>query len=503
MDLRILIFSPLIMSIVFLLPVFSGKFVLARRVAKTFAGVHFLYALMFLVFFDETLGTNYDSEITFIGQKWLETLGSSLSFGLDGISLLFIILTSFLILIACMASKGNIKSKHCLFYALLFILETAILGVFCSKDMFAFFMFWELELVPAYFLISLWGSGSAKKSAMKFLLYTFIGSLFMLCGFLMIYNFNFISTSNLTSDMSILSFDYDSAPVYLQIIASILIFTGFAVKLPVVPLHGWLPSAHTDAATPVSMLLAGIMLKLGAYGIIRFNIQMLPDAFLAMVPYIVVLAFINIIYGALAAYYQSDIKKIIAFSSISVMGIVLLGLCSVNITGITGAVMLMIAHGVISAGLFFSVGVISSRTGTRDFTQLGGLAAVMPRLASFTLILILSNIGLPLLMVFPGEFLVFFGTFISAVLNNYFIQVIVLLSLFVIVLGACYMLKLMHGVFYGAVGERFSSLNDVTVNEFVILFILSTVSIVFGFLPMSIVDIVSPYVSVIAEAFGG
>ena len=503
MDLKILIFSPLLISILFLLPVFSGKSVIIRRIAKSFAGIHFIYSLMFLVFFNSSADINFLSEVTFWGQKWLDSLGISLTFCLDGISLLMVILTSFLTLIACMASKGAIKSKHGLYYALIFILETAVLGVFCAEDMFEFFLFWELELIPMYFLISLWGSGDAKKSAMKFLLYTFCGSMFMLCGFLMLYNFNFISTGELSANMSNLNFDYESAPMYLQVVTSVLILIGFAVKLPIIPLHNWLPCAHVDAPTPVSMLLAGILLKMGAYGIIRFNIQMLADAFLMIIPYLAVFAFINVVFAAVVAYYQTDIKKVIAYSSISTMGIVLLGLCSANITGMCGSVFLMAAHGIISAGLFFVVGVIYSRTSTREIIQLGGLSAVMPRLASFTLILTLGGIGLPLLISFPGEFLVFFGAFISAFLNNYFIQVLALCAIIVIVLSACYMLRFMHNIFYGAVSERFIHLNDVTVNEFIVLFALSLITVLFGVVPMTIIDILLPSVRVLAGAFGG
>ncbi len=503
LSLKLLIFSPLIMTVIFLLPMFSGHGVLVRRIAKTFAGCHFLYSLLFLVFFDNNLKSNFDTNITVFGQDWLNSLGISLSLGLDGISIYLVILTSFLVLMSCIASKGIIRSKHCLYYALIFIVESAVLGVFSAQDMFEFFLFWEIELIPMYFLIGLWGDGNAKKSAMKFLLYTFLGSLFMLCGFLMLYNFNFISTGELTANLNKLNFDFESAPMYLQIITSLLILSGFAVKLPIIPFHTWLPNAHVDAPAPVSMLLAGILLKMGAYGIIRFNIQLLPDAFLYIIPYLIVLAFINIIFAAIVAYYQSDIKRIVAYSSISSMGIVLLGFCSVNILGVSGAIFLMIAHGIISAGLFYVVGVIYNRTSTREILQLGGLATVMPRLAGFALLLILAGIGIPGLMAFNGEFLVFFGALTSSILNNYFIQVIALSSIFVLVLSACYSLKLMHNVFYGNILERFERLQDITFHEFFVLFTFSVVVILFGLMPMTILDTLQPYVIAIVGAFGG
>ena len=503
MDLRILVFSPLIFSMLLLLPIFSGKSVLIRRFAKIFASLHFLYSISFLLFFDNTSTDNYITEITFFGQKWLGTLGVSLSMSVDSISLLMVILTSLLFLLACVASKGVIKTKHSLYYALIFILETSVLGVFCSRDMFEFFLFWELELVPMYFLISLWGSGLAKKSAMKFLLYTFIGSLFMLCGFLMLYNFNFIAVSELTADIYNITFNYEAAPIYLQVIASILVILGFAVKLPIVPFHSWLPSAHVDAPTPVSMLLAGILLKMGAYGIIRFNIQMLPDAFLMLCPYLAVFAFVNIVYAAVLAYGQTDIKKIVAYSSISVMGLVLLGFCSANSLGICGSIFLMIAHGIISAGLFFIVGVVYSKTGTRQIIQLGGLASVMPNLSTFAVILALGSIGTPLLISFAGEFLVFFGAFVSSFLNSYLIQIISLSSILVLVLSAIYTLKLVHSVFYGNLPEQCRMLNDIAVHEFLILFTLSVLTIILGIIPMCIIDILVPSVQMITGTFGG
>lgn len=522
-SLKLLIFSPLLISIVFLLPIFSGHTILIRRFAKLFAGIHFIYSLLFYVFANFSnendtylalinsfvgnsegqMPLNFFSEITFFGSSWINSLGIKLTFGLDGISIFFVILTSFLVLMACIASKGIIKSKHSLYYSLLFILETAILGVFTSCDMFEFFMFWELELIPMYFLISLWGDGKAKNSAMKFLLYTFFGSLFMLVGFLMLYNFNFIATGMFSGDIHTLTLNLDATPVYLQVLASIFMLLGFAVKIPVIPFHTWLPSAHVDAPTPISMILAGIMLKMGAYGIIRFNLQLLPDAFLYIAPYLVVLAFINIIFAAITAYYQSDIKAIVAYSSISVMGIVLLGICSLNSLGLIGAIFLMLAHGIISATLFFIVGAIYNRTKTREISQLGGLAKVMPRLAGFALIFVLASTGVPMMMGFVGEFLAFVGAFGSSILNNYFVQVLVLISILVLVFSAAYLLKLMHKVFYGVILERWKSLSDITNHEFVILFSMTFIVILFGIYPMPIIDTVSPCILALIEAFGG
>ena len=251
------------------------------------------------------------------------------------------------------------------------------------------------------------------------------------------------------------------------------------------------------------MLLAGILLKMGGYGIIRFNLQLLPDAFLYIAPYLVVLAFINIIFAAIVAYYQNDIKAIVAYSSISTMGIVLLGICSLNTLGIAGAIFLMLAHGIISATLFFIVGTIYKRTKTRELVQLGGLAKVMPRLAGFSLLFMFAGIGVPATMGFVGEFLSFVGAFGSSILNNYMIQTIVIISILVLILSAAYLLKLIHKVFYGSQLERWNSLSDITNHEFVILFVMTFVVILFGVYPMPIIDTISPCILSIVEAFGG
>lgn len=503
LSLKLLVFSPLVMAVIFLLPVFYGHEVMTRRIAKSFAGMHFVYTCLFYLFFNNELIVNYPTEITFFGQHWIPSLGINLSFGLDGISLLFVILTSFLVLMSCIATKGIIKSKHGLYFSLIFLLETAVLGVFSSTDMFLFFLFWELELIPMYFLISLWGSGKAKKSAMKFLLYTFIGSLFMLLGLLMVYSFNYIATGELSADIQYLNLDVELTPVYLQLIASILILFGFAVKIPLVPFHTWLPDAHTDAPAPVSMLLAGILLKMGGYGILRFNMTVLSDSFMMIVPYIVALSFINILFAAIAAYKQTDVKRIVAYSSISSMGIVVLGLCSLNVIGLTGAIFLMIAHGITSAGLFYVVGIIYKRTNTREITQLGGLVKVIPRISGFTLVLIVACMGVPSTIGFVGEVLSFFGSFWSGILNNYYIQVITLCSILVLILSACYSLRFLHGIFYGEIQERWKKLKDLSNHEFFVLTVFSFVIFLFGLLPMVLINVFMPVVRTIAGIYGG
>lgn len=500
----VLIFSPLLAGGVLFSSFFKNNEVRIRRFAKGFASLHFLYALFFLVFFNPLQdGISYCKEIKFFGSSWIEPLGLKMAFGLDGISLVMVILTSFIFLLALIASKSNIRQKHKFYYSMIFLLQTAVLGVFCARDMFMFFMFWELELIPMYFLIGQWGDIKAKSSAMKFVLYTFFGSLFMLLGILLLHFYNFAIYGNMTGDFSAISINSPDFPMPMQLAISILLLIGFAVKLPIVPLHTWLPDAHVDAPTPVSMILAAILLKMGAFGMIRFNMQLLPEAFKVIAPVLAVFALINIVYTALVAYAQTDLKKIVAYSSISNMGIVLLGLCSLNLIGFSGAVFQMIAHGVISAGLFMLVGIIYIRTKTREIPELGGLGTVMPRLMGFGIILSLASVGLPLLMGFVGEFLVFLGAFNSSLDElNAPIKIYTIIAILVLILSAAYIFRLLHKTFFANIFEKWTQnggVKDITNHEFVVLFAITLVVGAFGVFPMAILDIIQPILTNILQ----
>ena len=348
LSLTALVITPLIISLIIIGPWFPNNEVKIRRFSKGFAGILFLYSLLFLAFFNPN-----DTEYQFVetlkfpgGQNWIEPLGISFSLGLDGISLCFVVLTAFLVLLASIASKISIKKKHKLYYSLIFILASAILGVFTSKDLFLFFLFWEMELIPMYFLIAIWGSGKKEYSAIKFVLFTFLGSIFMLASILALGFYHMSQTGILTFDIyEFISNKLYMYPLALQLAIFLGFFIAFAVKLPIVPVHTWLPDAHVDAPTPISMLLAGILLKMGSYGLIRMNVQMLPDAMNVLAPLVVTLGVINIIYAAVIALVQDDLKKLVAYSSVSHMGIVLLGLGAINSAGISGAIFQSVAHG--------------------------------------------------------------------------------------------------------------------------------------------------------------
>lgn len=487
----VLIFSPILAGLLLYTGFFKHNEVRIRRFSKGFASLHFLYTLCFLVFFNPNYdGISYYKEIKFFGTSWIDTLGLKFAFGMDGISLVMVLLTTFVVLLALIASKNCIKTKHKFYYSMVFLLETAMLGVFCARDIFLFFMFWELELVPMYFLIGQWGDKQAKGSAMKFVLYTFCGSLFMLLGILLLHFYNFATYGFLTGDFSNISISSPQFPMQMQILISILLLIGFAVKMPIVPFHTWLPDAHVDAPTPISMILASILLKMGAYGIIRFNMSLLPEAFKVIAPVLMIFALINIIYAAMIAYTQTDLKKVVAYSSISNMGIILLGLCSLNIIGLSGALFQMVAHGIIAAALFMMVGVIYIRTKTREMIELGGLGHVMPRLMGFGLIFSLAAVGLPLLIGFVGEFLVFLGSFNSGLNDFCPVKIYTMIAFVVLLLSLCYMLRLIHKTFFGNLFERWQDVKDIANHEFLVMFALSVAIIFFGVFPMSILNLV-------------
>jgi NADH-quinone oxidoreductase subunit M len=501
LSLTILVFAPLLGALIIGGPWFPNHEVAIRRFAKGFAGLLFIYSLCFLVFFNPAITGYQFVEST----HWIKSLGIDYSLGIDGLSITLVILTTFLVLLACIASKANITKKHKLYYSMIFVLTTAILGVFCSKNLFLFFLFWELELIPMYFLISIWGSGRKVYSATKFVLYTFFGSIFMLASILAVYYYNYVQTNGiLTFDIGSLTAKTYSYPVMFGVLAFLGFFMAFAVKLPVVPFHTWLPDAHVDAPTPISMLLAGILLKMGGYGLIRMNLGILPDATKLLAPMLVILGVINIIYAAVIALVQQDLKKLVAYSSVSHMGIVLLGLGAFNVAGVSGAVFQMIAHGVISAGLFMIVGVIYLRTHTRNIPDLGGLGQVAPRIFYFSMVIALASLGLPLLIGFAAESLAFYGAFISNSFQNIVfmgsqyhisIQLLTVIGAFGIILSAAYLLWMLQRVFFGTMFEKWKNIHDMTPHEVVVLVSLTLVIITFGVLPTGLTNIFVPTIN--------
>lgn len=482
-----LIFMPLVVSMLLISPLFTRNEIVVRRFAKSVFGFHFLYAVLMLIFFDSA--NPYVSQIHFYGLDWIQSIGVKFIFKIDNISMILTLLTSFVFLLASFASKFNIRTNHKFYYSMLMLLMSAILGIFTAGDMFVFFLFWELELIPAYFLI---GGGwknetddelkRAQSSAIKFVLFTFLGSMVMLLGILLLHYYNFISNGILSAVFS--EINASSIPDYIQYLISICLLIGFGVKLPIIPLHTWLPDAHTNAPTPVSMILAGILLKTGAYGIYRFNYETLSDAFITIAPVLAVFALINIIYTAFVAYAQTDIKRIVAYSSISNMGLILLGLCAINKIGLSASVFHMVAHALVTCGLFMIAGIVYLRCRNRDINSLSGIAVVMPRLFGFAMVIVLASIGIPASAPFISEILTMIGA-----LNADFSDVLKLVSVFslpLLILSSCYMLKFLHKGFFGELPEAYEKVNDITVHEFIVLASILAGLVIFGLFPQTI-----------------
>ena len=347
-------------------------------------------------------------------------------------------------------------------------------------------MFWELELIPAYFLIANWSEGvNGKKSAMKFVLFTFVGSLFMLVGLLLLHYFNFLANSTMNGQISL--YDMSGVGLNLQLLISVLLLIGFCVKLPIIPIHTWLPAAHTDAPTPISMILAGVLLKTGAYAIIRFNLEILPNIFVYLAPILAVFALVNILYAAFIAYAQTDIKRIVAYSSISNMGLILLGICSLNLIGYTGAVFHIVAHGLITAGLFMLCGIIFLRCKTRDIRELTGIAKDAPKLFAFATLIILASVGLPLFAGFIGEVVTLIGAMMSELSDT--MKLIAVFALPMLILSSCYMLKFLHSAFFASEGKC-KVPADILIHEFVVLAIIVSILLILGCYPQVLINVI-------------
>ena len=493
MSIPLLIFFPLVMSLIIISPFTTNNEISLRRFAKGGFTLHFLYTILMLAFFDTA--NPYISNIHFFGLDWLQTMGIKFSFKLDGIGIILTTLTSFIFLISSIASKLNIRQNHKFYYSMLFLLMSAILGIFTANDIFVFFLSWELELIPAYFLIgSKWKNenndnvlADKKKSAIKFVIFTFAGSMFMLLGILLLHYYNFVANGILSASFN--EIIAGTIPLNIQLVIAICLLIGFAVKLPIIPLHTWLPDAHTNAPTPVSIILAGILLKTGAYGIYRFNYETMSDSFTYIAPILAIFAFVNIIYTAFVAYSQTDIKRIVAYSSISNMGLILLGLCACNKIAISASIFHMVAHGLVTAGLFMICGIVYLRCKTRDINTLSGIAAFMPRLFGFATLIVLASIGVPVFAPFISEILTILGTLLSEISLS--LKIIALLSLPLLILSSCYMLKFLHKSFMGEKNNDFVKVNDISVHEFVVLASITGGLILFGILPSVLLNLIN------------
>ena len=409
-------------------------------------------------------------------RPWIPAFGIDYYIGVDGISLLLVVLTAFLSPIALLSSWGSIEWKVKEFSIFMLALEAAMIGVFVSLDLFLFYVFWDAMLVPMYFLIGIWGYDQRVYAAIKFMLYTMAGSVLMLIAILGLAYLH--STANGTYTFDLLKlYTLEIAP-QTQMWFFLAFTVAFAIKVPLFPFHTWLPDAHVQAPTAGSVILAGVLLKMGTYGLLRFSFPLFPQAAAQFAPMLALLAVIGIVYGALVAMVQPDMKKLVAYSSVSHLGFVVLGICAMNVQGVQGAVYQMLAHGVSTGGLFLMVGMLSDRRHTRLIAEFGGLKNVMPRLTAAFLIITLASIGMPALNGFIGEFLTMVGAFLWDP------RYVVAAGLGVI-LSAVYMLWMFQRVYLGNVThDENATLSDLTPREWASVVPLCAAAVVMGVFPM-------------------
>ncbi len=439
---------------------------------------------------------------------WMRQFNIEYFLGVDGISITMVLLTALISLVAMVASLpwwGKVDSHHFSqrkvpgYMVMFLLLETGMLGTFCAMDFFMFYIFWELMLLPMYFLIGIWGGPRKEYAAIKFFLYTLAGSVLMLLCMIGLY---YTSGPSVLADGTATPHTFNimalsamgqgglfakAAPILGFAFSKIIfvgLFIGFAIKVPMFPFHTWLPDAHVEAPTPISVILAGILLKTGAYGMIRFNFQILPEAALWAATAIGLFGTINIVYGAFVCLAQRDLKKMIAYSSVSHMGFVLLGLAAMTPQGVTGAVFQMVSHGLISPMLFLIAGVIYDRAHTREIAGFGGLAQNMPEYSGITGLAFMACLGLPGLAGFIGEFLVFVGAFVQ-------FRIMTILSATAVIITATYYLWTMQRMFLGQLNEKWKSLLDINWRERFTLYPLAAMVIFFGFYPVPIFDLMN------------
>ncbi len=477
-----------ILSLLTFLPLIGVAFILlirgekqrveqnARRVALYTTMFNFILSVYLLINFD---GSSAEFQFT-EKVEWFPALGLNYSMGVDGISLFFVILSTFLTPICLLASWTSIKTRVKEYMIAFLILETFMIGTFCALDTVLFYIFFESVLIPMFIIIGVWGGGRCVYASYKFFLYTLLGSVLMLLGIIWL-------GITIGTDIPTIIAD-NSIPFNVQIWLWLAFFASFAVKMPMWPVHTWLPDAHVQAPTAGSVILAGVLLKMGGYGFLRFSLPMFPEASEYFAPMIMWMSVIAIIYTSLVALVQEDMKKLIAYSSVAHMGFVTLGLFTMTTQGVEGGIFQMLSHGIISAALFLCVGVVYNRLHTREISRYGGLVKNMPKYATVFMLLMLGSVGLPGTSGFVGEFLALMGAF----------QVNTTIAVFAttgVVLGAAYMLVLYRRVIFGAQkNEDAAAMSDLTKLEYSYLVPLALIVLWLGIAPSYVMDKVSPSV---------
>jgi len=471
-----------LLSLVIWFPIVGGILVLAtggeqnapvaRKLALGFSVVSFLLSLSLYTGFDNTTAA-----MQFVERKaWIDLLHIEYYLGVDGISMPFILLTTFLTVVVVIAGWEVIQQRTAQYMAAFLIMEGLMIGVFCALDSILFYLFWEAMLVPMYLIIGIWGGKNRVYAAIKFFLYTLLGSLLMLVGFIYLY---FAAGST----FSILEFHQVALGRNAQILLFLAFLSAFAVKVPMVPVHTWLPDAHVEAPTGGSVILAAIMLKMGAYGFLRISLPVVPDASHELAGFMIALSLVAVVYIAFVTLVQRDMKKLIAYSSISHMGFVTLGFFIFNVHGMEGAITQMISHGFVSAALFLCVGVLYDRLHSREISDYGGVVNHMPKFALFMVLFALANAGLPGTSGFVGEFLVILGSFQA---NGWY----ALAAGTTLVLGAAYTLWMVKRVVFGAAEKKeVIGLRDIELRETFFLSLLAICVLVIGVWPSPLLEV--------------
>jgi len=505
--LSIITFTPLVGALV-LLFVPKGNDNVIRWLANAFGLIGFVVSLPLWFSFNVSApvdpsslapGFQFPEKAT-----WIPSIGVSYFLGVDGVSALLILLTTLLGFIGILCSWSAIQDRVKQYYIFLLLLQVGMLGVFCALDVFLFYVFWEVMLVPMYFLIGIWGGQNRLYAAIKFFLYTLVGSVVMLIGILKLY---FISRTvpgfEQTGTFDLLEWGKMGIDPHVQFWVFLAFFLGFAIKVPMFPFHTWLPDAHVEAPTAGSVILAGVLLKMGTYGFIRFALPLTPAALAETMNlwlwhptvqgFMITLSIIGIVYAALVTLVQKDMKKLIAYSSVSHLGFCMLGMFALNTLGLQGSVLQMVNHGLSTGGLFLLVGMIYERRHTRMIAEFGGLAHVMPVYAVFTLVIFLASMGLPLLNGFIGEFLILQGAYSANPVWAYW-------AVSGVVLGAAYLLWLYQRVFWGKVtNPENEHLADLNPRELGTLIPLVALCFWIGLYPKPFLDYLEPPLNKLAE----
>ncbi|MFY9310257.1 MAG: NADH-quinone oxidoreductase subunit M [Bacteroidia bacterium] len=476
----LLIIFPLLASIA--LVFVKGEQV--KKIAFGAAVVEFLISIAAVVIFQRNADTQFE-----LNYPWIRTLGINFHVGIDGISLLLVLLTTFLVPVIILTSFKHEYKNPSVFYALILAMQMALIGVFVSLDGFLFYIFWELALIPVYFICLLWGGDNSGKVTFKFFVYTLVGSLLMLWGFIYLY---IHTPGNHSFDIAALYEAGRSMDVVHQGCVFWAIFMAFAIKMPVFPFHTWQPDTYVTSPTPGTMLLSGIMLKMGTYGLIRWLLPVVPLGAADWSNVVIILSVVGIVYASCIAIAQKDFKRLIAYSSIAHVGLIAAGIMAGNVQGIQGGLVQMLSHGVNVVGLFFIVDILFTHTGKRDLDSLGGIRNVNPQFAVLFLIVLLGSVALPLTNGFVGEFLLLNG------LYQYSAWAAAFAGLSVI-LGAVYMLRSYQAIMLGETNTVTAGFTALTGNEKTVLVIIAAVVIVFGVYPKPLMDIAEPAVVKLVE----